>query len=227
MYNQCRLCANTTIMAYQDINGFVQIANHTSSGWTTTQLGVKTIDGTGLVLHLFMRASQWDQINLYYQQSTLNISLACQFPGNSGTSGENSPNSYSNIVLIHLANNYWSNSCQTYDISVSGTPLAAASAYTNVTTGYESWIQLLQLSGTGIEVNTWSGNIKDWLEQDNHPSPMANSTINVKTYSSITVTAAGRAFAVVESAGNDTIQGWQLNDDLISWTSTGTVVSWG
>ncbi|KAF8852319.1 hypothetical protein BDZ45DRAFT_695169 [Acephala macrosclerotiorum] len=178
MYNQCQLCANTTIVAYQDINGFVQIANYTllqclpKEGMNSSQATEQILPlntqrrCASLALHPFMRANQWDQINLYYQQSTLNISLACQFPGNSGTS----------------ANNYWSNACQTYDIGVSGTPLAAASAYTNVTTGYESWVQLLQLSDTGIEVNTWSGNINDWLEQDNHPSPMANSTVNVKTY---------------------------------------------
>lgn len=78
MYNQCRLCANTTIIAFQDKNGFVQIGNHTSGGWTLTQLGpaLEPQMGTGLALQPFYRNGAADQINLYYQKSNLNMSLA-------------------------------------------------------------------------------------------------------------------------------------------------------
>lgn len=74
-----------------------------------------------------------------------------------------------------------------------------------------------------MEVNTWSGYAKTWVKQDNHPSAMANSTANVKSYTAIAVTAIGSAFAVVQSAGNDSIQSWQVNENLLDWTSTGTV----
>ncbi|KUJ24686.1 uncharacterized protein LY89DRAFT_713478 [Mollisia scopiformis] len=208
-YNQCRRCANTTIVAYQDINGFVQVANLTSSGWTLTQLKFDAYTGTGLALQPFYRAGSQDQINLYHQTSDLNITLGSWDPtlSNTGVDG-------------------WSDTEQVYNVGVAGTPLAAASSYTNVTSGFESWIQMLQLSTTGIEVNTWSGNINDWLDQYNHPSPMANSSVNVKEYDSIAVTAIGSAFAVVKSSGNDSIQSWQVSDDLLDWTSTGTVAVW-
>lgn len=117
-----------------------------------------------------------------------------------------------------------------YNIAAPGTPLAVASSYSNVSTGFETWIQLLQLSDQGIEANTWSGAINDWLEQYNHPSPMANSTVNIKTYGGVAVTAMGSAFAIVNAAGVDTIQSWQVNDDMLNWRSTGLVDvsnSWG
>lgn len=78
MYNQCRLCANTTIIAFQDKNGFIQIGNLTSGGWALTQLG-PALDpgiGTGLALQPFYLNGSADQINLYHQRSDLNMSLA-------------------------------------------------------------------------------------------------------------------------------------------------------
>jgi hypothetical protein len=92
-----------------------------------------------------------------------------------------------------------------------------------MSTGFETWIQVMQLSGQGVELSTWSGAINDWLEYYYHPSPMANSTGNVKTYGALAVTAIGSAFAVVNQAGVDTIQSWQVNDDLLDWTATGEV----
>jgi hypothetical protein len=76
MYNQCRLCANTTIIAFQDSNGFIQTANKTASGWTLSQLDITPVEGTGLALQPFYLANQVDQINLYHQKSTMNLSLA-------------------------------------------------------------------------------------------------------------------------------------------------------
>lgn len=78
MYNQCRLCANTTIIAFQDTNGFFQIGNLTSDGWTLEQLGpdLEPEIGTALALQPFYRSGSEDRINLYYQKSNLNMSLA-------------------------------------------------------------------------------------------------------------------------------------------------------
>jgi hypothetical protein len=87
MYNQCRLCANTTLMAYQDINGFIQVANQTSSGWTLTQLNIGPIMGTGLALHPFFRLGFEDQINLFHQKSSLNTSLASWIPAGLNNGG--------------------------------------------------------------------------------------------------------------------------------------------
>ena len=81
MYNWCRLCANNTIIAFQDENGFVQIGNHTSRGWNLNQLGpaLKPVMGTGLALHY---TGEEYQINLFYQKSFLNLSMACFNPKN-------------------------------------------------------------------------------------------------------------------------------------------------
>jgi hypothetical protein len=76
MYNQCALCANTILVAYQDSNGFIQIANKTATGWVLTQVDLEVTQGTGLALHPFFKRGRADQINLYHQKSYLNLSLA-------------------------------------------------------------------------------------------------------------------------------------------------------
>lgn len=80
LYHQCARCANTTIIAYQDINNLVQIGNETSDGWTVKQVNLNPIKRTGLALQPFYRAGIVDQINLYYQKSNLNLSLASWAP---------------------------------------------------------------------------------------------------------------------------------------------------
>lgn len=48
---------------------------------------------------------------------------------------------------------------------------------------------------------------------------MANSTEDAKTYGAIAVTAFGTAFAVINSAGSDSIQSWQLNNNTVDWAA--------
>ena len=55
-YHDCRL---------PDNNGFVQVGNLTSSGWTLTQVNVDPQMGTGLAPQLFYLVGLEDQINLY------------------------------------------------------------------------------------------------------------------------------------------------------------------
>ena len=89
MYNQCSHCPNTTIIAFQDENGFVQIGNLTSDGWTFTQLG-SALDpeiGTGLALQPFYLNGSEDQINLYHQTSKLNLSLSSWNPPSKNNGG--------------------------------------------------------------------------------------------------------------------------------------------
>lgn len=124
----------------------------------------------------------------------------------------------------------WSINEQIYYAVPPGTPIAAASAYSNVSSGFESWIEVLSLSDSGVEVDTWSGEINDWLQHDAHPSVMANSTRNGTIYGSVAITAIGNAFAVVTQNQSDTIQNWQVANDLIDWGSVGTVdigSAWG
>jgi hypothetical protein len=126
--------------------------------------------------------------------------------------------------------NGWSVNEQIYHAVSPGTPIAAASAYSNVSSGFESWIEVLSLSDSGVEVDTWSGEINNWLQHGIHPSVMTNLTRNETIYGSVAVTATGNAFAVVTENRNDTIQHWQVADDMIDWGLVGTVEigsAWG
>lgn len=78
MRDECALCPNTTLIAFQDPNGFVQIANSTSTGWTLTQLGDDTQPemGTAFALYPSYLSNEPDQVNLFYQKASLNMSLA-------------------------------------------------------------------------------------------------------------------------------------------------------
>lgn len=80
LYWQCARCTNTPIIAYQDVNGFVQIGNRTSIDWVFTQISLNPIQNTGLALHSDYIEGVSDQINLYYQKSNLNLSQACWLP---------------------------------------------------------------------------------------------------------------------------------------------------
>jgi hypothetical protein len=68
----------------------------TASGWVRGQINVKAIAGTGLALQSQYKATPSqagtfnfaDQINLFYQQDALNISLASWKPGDINNGGE-------------------------------------------------------------------------------------------------------------------------------------------
>ncbi|KAL9608036.1 MAG: hypothetical protein Q9167_007104 [Letrouitia subvulpina] len=190
MYNQCRLCANTTIIAFQDKNGS----------------SLDPAIGTGLALQPFYRGGLEDQINLYYQKSDLSMGLASWKP-----------------AIINNRVDGWSLNEQILGTIPSGSPIAAASSYSNVSTGYETWIEVLCLSSQGIQVNTWSGTQENWL-QIMHPSVMANLTSSQKSYGDVAVTATGNAFGVVMQDGQaDAIENWLVEDDLLDWNSIGIV----
>lgn len=80
LYNHCRHCFNYTLIAYQDVNGFIQLRNLTSQGWSDTNgqlVNGVTAFGGGLALQPFFKNDTADQINLYYQKITArNVVLA-------------------------------------------------------------------------------------------------------------------------------------------------------
>ena len=103
-----------------------------------------------------------------------------------------------------------------------GSPIAAASSFSSLSTGSNTWIKVLSLSNTGIEVDTWSGGTNTWLQNSSRPSTMSNST-SEGSFRSIAVTALGRAFAVESTPGKENIiQSWQLEDN-VDWKETGNV----
>jgi hypothetical protein len=71
LYDQCELCGNHPLFAFQDENGFVQIGNYSKSdGWSLTQLGSENdpLPGTALAMRPNYRAGLRDQIDLHYQR---------------------------------------------------------------------------------------------------------------------------------------------------------------
>lgn len=78
MYNQCKFCANTTLIAFQDMLGFVQIGNLTSAGWTLSQLPpmYDWAPVTGLALLPNYAKGLQDEICLFFQNSALIMEMA-------------------------------------------------------------------------------------------------------------------------------------------------------
>ncbi|THV52262.1 hypothetical protein BGAL_0084g00220 [Botrytis galanthina] len=208
MYWQCRLCSNTTIIAFQDANNKMQVGNLTASGWDLTQIMVDVVDNTGLALQPFYRLGEADQINLYYQN----------------------PSSVMTISAWEYPTQAWRLDAASYYSFTFNMPIAASASYSHVDwtgdvqTSFESWGETLVLSRTGIKTNTYSGAINTWSAMGSHPSAMANSTQNPKVFKSIAVTAIGAAFAVVEIDGKaDEIEAYQVKDDAVNWDTAGTV----
>lgn len=227
MYDQCGDCANTTLVAFQDENGLVQVGNLTSDGWILTQLG-SSLDpqmGTGIALHpLYLNNSNY-QINIFHQKSYLNMSLACWRPAWRNDGGQSIK-----CLQLHSAKLSrttvpgWSLNEEIYNTIPSGLSIAAASSYSRAFTGFETWMEVLSLSNKGVEVSTWSGVKNGWLEQYNNPSAMVKSTGSGRSYGSVAVTAIGSAFGVVKQEGHvDSIETWQLRDDMVDWSLTGNV----
>lgn len=90
VYWQCAICTNTTIIAYQDVNSFVQIGNRTTTDWVFTQLNLNPIQNTGLALQIAFTQGISAQINFYYQKSNLNLTQAWWLPAFDDKSGMNS-----------------------------------------------------------------------------------------------------------------------------------------
>ena len=227
MYHQCSLCPNTTIIAFQDTNGFVQIGNLTTGGWALTQLG-PALDpalGTGLAMQPFYWSGIPDQINLYSQNSSLKMGLS-KWGGALPFGGRQSILVFAFLPCTNTRNTAsgWNLNVERYSPISSGSPIAAASSYTNVSSGLETWIEALSISERGIQVSTWSGEANYWLQAYNVPTAMTNSTSDQKVYGAVAVTAMGSAFGVVKKKGQaDTIESWQVADDMIDWTSGGNV----
>lgn len=112
-----------------------------------------------------------------------------------------------------------------YHAAAPGTPIAVAIIYSSpfAATGDDIWAKLLLLSATGIEVKTWSEEIRHRINRGKHPPSMRNSTANPKTFGAVATINIGQAFAVVST--NDqkyAIETWRIVN-LTSWIFTGPV----
>jgi hypothetical protein len=90
MIQQCPLgCTNVTIIAFQDENQIIQIANSTTTGWMTEQLNASAQSGTALALQPYYNQSNSNQVDLYYQQETdLVLTRASWKPNSTNNDGE-------------------------------------------------------------------------------------------------------------------------------------------
>ena len=91
-----------------------------------------------------------------------------------------------------------------------------------MTSGTESWIQVLSVAKTGITTNSWDGQTRNWVLVLNQNAVFSNAT-SKKSIEAVAVTATGKAFAAVSLNGTDSIESWQLADDFVNWSSTGEV----
>ena len=98
MYHQCQFCSNTTVIAFQDPSGNVQVGNLTSAGWTLTKLDMNPQLPTGLALQSQLASGLEDQINLYYQKADLSMALTSRKPYLVARGGE----SDSTVFTLHL-----------------------------------------------------------------------------------------------------------------------------
>lgn len=121
--------------------------------------------------------------------------------------------------------NAWSLNEQTYFVISSGSSIAAASSYLSVSTRLRTWIEVLSVSRKGIEVNTWSRAIKNWLEEHINPSVMVKPTTNDELYEYVTVTAVGDTFGEVRQDGQaNVIENWKVADNMLDWSLIGDVI---
>lgn len=67
---------NFTVIAYQDVNGFIRIGDQTPVGWILAQAKLNPINNTGLALQFEGYYNQKGSISLYYQMSNLSLSSA-------------------------------------------------------------------------------------------------------------------------------------------------------
>lgn len=85
----------------------------------------------------------------------------------------------------------------------------------------------MTVSTRGVQVNTRSGFIDNWVQKNVTPPVMTSTTTNStnpKVYGSVAVTAIGNAFGIVKQDGLlDRIENWQLQDDMVNWKLVGDI----
>ncbi|MCJ1467254.1 hypothetical protein MMC07_005878 [Pseudocyphellaria aurata] len=209
MFHWCSLCANATIITFQDESGFVQIGNFTSGNWTLRKLdqSLEPEMGTGLALAWFPSDALTETINLYYQRSNLSMALATW------------RSNFTNYDEAERAENGWLLDAGIYGPIPSGAHIAAASIETP---DAATWPEILSLSAVGIKV---SRAYEKWETSDAYPMVMANiTTNNKKIIESVAVTTLGNAFAVVKQDGKaDAIENWQVSNGMLDWRLVGNV----
>ena len=69
-------------MTFQDVNGIVLMAKFQDLQWTTRQLEIDPVPGTGFALHPSYEANKADKIMLCHQKRNLSIGLGSYERGN-------------------------------------------------------------------------------------------------------------------------------------------------
>ncbi|PQE32674.1 Fucose-specific lectin protein [Rutstroemia sp. NJR-2017a WRK4] len=200
--NPCIPCTYTTIVAYQDTQGFISIANQTelNGEWNTTELLGQSLGVSFSLQNNTDPSNVGIRANLWYQESDGGMMYIFWHP-DTGWSNPSHPPQY-----------------QTFQ---SGTTIAASVAKQVAQGGSQLWINLLSLEDQGIRVDTWSGNTKGWLVNGGRPGVMQNVSTSAgkgKEFGALATTGAGEVFAFVREEGEEKrVEGWVMDGDLVTW----------
>ncbi|PQE03074.1 Fucose-specific lectin protein [Rutstroemia sp. NJR-2017a BVV2] len=233
--NPCVPCTYTTIVAYQDTQGFISIANQTEldGQWETSELSGQSLGVSFSLQNNTDPSNIGIRANLWYQDSNGWMLYLFWHPGLSSFLNSISSSSFPNIPSHHKPtqpktninpppDTGWSNgNPPQYSTFQSGTTIAAGAAKQVAQSGSQLWINLLSLEDQGIRVDTWSGNTKGWLVDGGKPGVMQNVSTSGgrgKEFGALATTVAGEVFAFVREEGEETrVEGWVMDGDLITW----------
>ncbi|KAL5325309.1 hypothetical protein ACEPPN_006434 [Leptodophora sp. 'Broadleaf-Isolate-01'] len=235
IYHQCYWlsCSNTALIAFQDMNNNIQIANQTSKGWALSQLKTAyNISGSSLAMlgmPLCMpdsfcgdqEHSGEDQVMLYYQMGSGEVAGASWAPEGGFTTysgwAPNSPFGFQPHVAPH------------------GTPIASAGWFPADTSVWLFWINTLSVSTTGSIVvdtlGTFSNSSTTRAIRSGFTPPAMIAAAATEgegkgEYISLAIVRTGFALGVWRAEGEgirDVIKIWRAEEDGVTWSVNGTV----
>ncbi|KAG4436530.1 hypothetical protein IFR05_007968 [Cadophora sp. M221] len=238
IYHQCywSSCSNTALIAFQDMNNNIQIANQTTTGWTLTQLKTAyNISGSSLAMlgmPLCMpdsfcgdqEHSGEDQVMLFYQMGSGEVGGAIWAPEGGFTTysdtktpgwAPNTPFGFQPHAARH------------------GTPIASSGWFPADTSVWLFWINTLSLSSTGnIVIDTlgiFSNSSTTRAIRSGFSPPvmaMAVEEGGKGEYISLAIVRTGFAVGVWRGEGEgerDLIRVWRAEEDGVTWSGNGTV----
>ncbi|KAM3064766.1 hypothetical protein ACMFMG_012079 [Clarireedia jacksonii] len=199
--NPCISCIYTTIVVYQDMQGFISIGNQTDidGPWDTSKRWGEPLGVSFSLQNNTDPGIISNHANLWYQHRNGDIMTLFWQPVFGWSNHSNMPQ------------------YQTFPFR---TTLAATASKQIAQSGSQLWINLLSLEDQGVRVDTWSGNAMGFLVDSGRPEVMQNVTGGGKEYGALATTEAGEIFAFVrdkESEEGIRVEGWVMDGDLVTW----------
>ena len=134
------------------------------------------------------------------------------------------------LEFQHIVPFQWAFYQQNLGVFLLGTKIAAATSWSITPTesqayvGKETWQQVFLSSHREAFVATWPKASNGNLEINRIASNMTDAAGMKKEYGGVSGTPAGIAFVPMRQGnGSDEIEQWQIEQDLVSWSSSGIV----